>query len=345
MIGLFRSIYWAHLRPNDLTPQLQALLRDVREHARCLAGGYLTAWELLQDLERRVEFLRHTQCRTIFGHDDPDVRRALVASGSIIASRLCVEVATHPDRKIRQWAERMRALFHDLLNGKRVEINESGINVVVHLDINEGKREINLPKLPRIDDAAWEVHLDGPPPQTDYAGDPNRCYASISGAMWLGLTDEALQVLANKMTLEAWMERWNTLWHRNLFHVLLEPGMSAHLRQTLANITYNMMAHQYMLLKAKLGEPPMDTTMNTWAAVLQHISHGGLARTFLVGPSLRLLGSMHFDLGERFGGCPNSALDESILATFTRVSECDLAQLDTRIRKHVTKVPVRRLLH
>ena len=350
MTGYRRNLYWAKLRPNELTPQVQEILDNVHDYGRRLADAYLATWDRLPDLEKRAEFLHHTQCRTIFGHDDPGDRRALVAAGFILASRLCDEVAFQPEGRTRQRAERVRALYQDLLDGKTVSLKESGINIVVHIDIREGMRVTELPRPPGFGDAAWEVHL-GPSQQADEAREPSNWYGTISGAMWLRCIENDRRVLEGKITPETWMERWTILSRRNLFHVLMEPGMSTHLRQAFASITFNMMVshyHTHRALVDKYGAAPVDPTIETWHALLKHISCGGLALMALVVPSTpraQVLGAMHFEAGKRFGGSPRSTLDESIMATFARVSECDLQQLEARIRKRDKKQHDRRNLH
>lgn len=344
---------WPALRPSDLThltPQVKELLGDVEDASRRLADAYLTTWGQLPGLETRVEFLRHALCRTIFGHDDPGDRRGLIAAGFFLASRLCDEVALAPERKDRQFAERVRALYRDLLDGKEFSFEASGLNIVARVDVREGTRVTSLPRSPELDHAAWEVYVGQPQGN----GETRRArggFGSISAAMWLPCIDNDRRALEGKITPETWVKQWEVLWRRNLFHVLIEPGMPASLRQSFADVAFNMVSMHYQVYRA-LAErhdlAPFDPRLDIWYVALKNIHAGGPVLTALVAPSTprdRVLETMRFNAGGRLGGSLHSALDESIMATFARVTECELRHLEARTHKSDRKERVRRLLH
>jgi hypothetical protein len=332
---------------------VQEVLRDVEDYSRRLADAYLATWGQLPDLETRAEFLRHTLGRAIFGHDDPGDRRALIAAGFFLVSRLCDEVALAPEHKIRQFAERVRALYHDLLDGKEISFKMPGMNVVARVDIREGTRVTNLPKSPGLDRSTWEVYIGQPrqPQETSEAHRGSQWYGAIAGATWLPCLNNDQRALEGKIAPEVWAEQWELLWRRILFHVLIEPGVSASLRRMFAHVAFNMVSSHYHVHRA-LAETydlaPFDPGLEIWYLALRKIHTGSsvlVAPVASPGARDRVLGEMHFEAGERVGGILSSVLDESIMATFARVTECELCHVESQTHKSDSRTRVRRVLH
>lgn len=350
---------WPALRPNDLThltPQVWEVLREVEDYSRRLADAYLATWEQLPDLETRTEFLRHTLGRAIFGHDDPGDRRALVAAGFFLVSRLCDEVALAslaPGHRIRQYAERVYALYRDLLDGKEISFKMLGMNIVARVDIREGTRVTNLAKSPELDRSTWEVYLGQPrqPQENSEARRGSQWYGSIAGATWLPCLNNDQRALEGKIAPEVWAKQWEFLWRRILFHVLLAPGVSATLRQMFAHVAFNMVSSHYHVHRA-LAEThdlaPFDPGLEIWYLALRKIHAGTsvlVAPVASPGARDQVLGEMHFEAGERVGGILSSVLDESIMATFARVTECELRRVESLPHKSDGRRRVRRILH
>jgi hypothetical protein len=350
---------WPSLGPSDLThltPQVWEVLREVKDYSRRLADAYLATWGQLPDLETRAEFLRHTLGRAIFGHDDPGDRRALIAAGFFLASRLCDEVALAPlapGHRIRQYAERVYALYRYLLDGKEISFKILGMKVVARVDIREGTRVTNLAKSPEIDRSTWEVYLGQPrqPQENSEASRGSQWYGSIAGATWLPCLNNDQRALEGKIAPEVWAEQWDLLWRRILFRVLIEPGVSATLRQMFAHIAFNMVSSHYHVHRA-LAEThdlaPFDPGLEIWCLALRKIHAGTsvlIAPVASPGARDHVLGEIHFEAGERVVGILSSVLDESIMATFARVTECELRHVESPTRKSDGKRRVQRLLH